>query len=53
MADYQYQQELDSNDARADFENVLQGMLDKANAGERLVFTSVFSISIEVLAAVL
>nr|CAB3263435.1 protein lin-37 homolog [Phallusia mammillata] len=34
MADDEYQQELDSNDARADFENVLQGMLDKANAGE-------------------
>jgi len=31
----EYEQELDSHDARADFENVLQGMLAKANAGER------------------
>lgn len=33
-----FEQEFDSRDARMDFKNVLKGILEKANAEERLVF---------------
>ena len=36
--------ELDSRDARLDFENVLQEVLEKANAEDRYVFYFLFFV---------